>query len=156
MDYCSADSLSLFSCSKISLFLSLQARKRVGVKKRREEVHSRRAQTEQSASQWLEERRSQELRRKTVGIRMGGRGDHVTLGGHVTGDDHMTLERATPPNCVASLWICRACSEERRGCYMYKSCEVYLCFWEEGGANYMYVVNVTPLPCSHWPLTHPH
>ena len=85
-----------FLFSKISLFLSLQARKRVGVKKRREEVHSRRAQTEQSASQWLEERRSQELRRKTVGIRMGGRGDHVTLGGHVTGDDHMTLERATP------------------------------------------------------------
>ncbi|KAL5505678.1 hypothetical protein EMCRGX_G007144 [Ephydatia muelleri] len=42
-----------------------RARKRVGVKKRREEVHSRRAQTEQSASQWLEERRSQELRRKT-------------------------------------------------------------------------------------------
>ena len=37
---------------------------------------------------------------------------------------------------------------------MYKSCEVYLCFWEEGGANYMYVVNVTPLPCSHWPLPH--
>ena len=63
-----------FLFSKISLFLSLQARKRVGVKKRREEVHSRRAQTEQSASQWLEERRSQELRRKTVGIRMGGGG----------------------------------------------------------------------------------
>ena len=52
----------------------LQARKRVGMKKRKEEEHSRRAQVEQSASQWLEERRSQELRRKMVGIK--GKGSH--------------------------------------------------------------------------------
>ena len=44
------------------------------MKKRKEEEHSRRAQVEQSASQWLEERRSQELRRKMVGI--NGKGSH--------------------------------------------------------------------------------
>ena len=53
--------------------MCMQARRKAALGRRKEEECLRRSQAEQGASHWLEERRSQELRKKTV----SGRG-HVT------------------------------------------------------------------------------